>query len=304
MKRNYFLSGSLFLATMTAVVVATPMEPDNQEEENGEAAKEIGKLRVITISQEKIEGEYYSPVGGIHFQSEVKGDFHFLSVVTANGEPLMIAKQFQESAMLMTVTETDFLVMNSADDYGHSKYSDYVVPGAYHDIVETALKRNRLSNKVMRHLDDRNVNETRQIVFEELALRDEIELITEASRALGKLGITGNENPAALPFYTLAMRLHKYRNTLLNSTSTRPPSEIDRPRNRQKRWLLPALYVAIELYEQIDICITGRRPWYGDRSNDCLGMCGPGCECWSWACGDCCVHQGCLIHDRCCRAQQ
>ena len=35
--------------------------------------------------------------------------------------------------------------------------------------------------------------------------------------------------------------------------------------------------------------------------NGCLGMCGPGCNCWKWFCGDCCWNQGCYEHDRCCR---
>jgi hypothetical protein len=36
--------------------------------------------------------------------------------------------------------------------------------------------------------------------------------------------------------------------------------------------------------------------------NKCLGMCGPGCTCWPWVCGDCCEHPGCLAHDKHCRA--
>ena len=36
------------------------------------------------------------------------------------------------------------------------------------------------------------------------------------------------------------------------------------------------------------------------RNDECTGMCGPSCSCWSWVCGDCCFHQGCLEHDICC----
>ena len=32
----------------------------------------------------------------------------------------------------------------------------------------------------------------------------------------------------------------------------------------------------------------------------CTGMCGLGCRCWKWVCGDCCRHQGCYEHDICC----
>ena len=33
---------------------------------------------------------------------------------------------------------------------------------------------------------------------------------------------------------------------------------------------------------------------------ECTGLCGPGCTCWQFLCGDCCVHIGCLGHDICC----
>ena len=284
----------ILAAAIAATASSAPMEPDSSQNQDNEAeAQEIGKLRIITITSEKIEGEYYSPTSGIRFQSEVKGEYHLLSVTTIDGQPLVVAKQFHESASLMRITETDFLVMNSRDNDGHSKYTDYVVPGAYHDRVETALKRNRLSGKFLRHLDNRNINETRQLAFELLALRNEIELITEAAWTLGKLGINGNENPAAMPFYTLARRLQQYRDTLLSPADD---TEMSPASDRQKRWQPALSYVTVE--RRSSNCVGGTAP---STSNNCLGMCGYGCSCWSWVCGDCCVHQGCLDHDNCCR---
>ena len=37
-----------------------------------------------------------------------------------------------------------------------------------------------------------------------------------------------------------------------------------------------------------------------NRYNKCIGMCGKGCWCWRWVCGNCCHNQGCYEHDRCC----
>jgi hypothetical protein len=34
-------------------------------------------------------------------------------------------------------------------------------------------------------------------------------------------------------------------------------------------------------------------------TQDCRGMCGPGCDCWSSVCGNCCWHQYCYDHDNC-----
>ena len=38
-------------------------------------------------------------------------------------------------------------------------------------------------------------------------------------------------------------------------------------------------------------------------NNNCLGMCGKGCSCWSIVCGDCCFNRGCYEHDKCCEAR-
>ena len=275
------LIAALLIAVTITAVECAPAEPDDVSEQNADTdvAEEVGKLRLITITHQRIEGEYYSSTGGIHFQSEINGEYHFLSVNTPEGEPIVMAKQYHETASLMTVTENNFLVMNSRDEDGHSKYSDYVVPGAYKALVDNALKRDHLSSKILRQLDDRNTNETRQLAFEDLALRDEIELITGAARSLGQLGITGSENPAALPFFVLTIRLQKYRDSLLNNEEQVPTP------THQKR--------------QSGVCTYGSYP-YGGYGADCFGMCGYGCYCWYWVCGDCCVHQGCYDHDTCC----
>ena len=35
--------------------------------------------------------------------------------------------------------------------------------------------------------------------------------------------------------------------------------------------------------------------------NNCRGLCGKGCTCWRWVCGDCCWYRGCYEHDLCCK---
>lgn len=40
---------------------------------------------------------------------------------------------------------------------------------------------------------------------------------------------------------------------------------------------------------------------FNPNNDDCLGMCGPGCSCWSFVCGNCCYNQLCFEHDKCCR---
>ena len=56
----------LTFSTLLAISIALPMETEVQPD------AENGKLNVITITQEEIEGECRSSTGGIHFRSIVR----------------------------------------------------------------------------------------------------------------------------------------------------------------------------------------------------------------------------------------
>ena len=285
-----FQTGLILAALIVAAVshsMEQVMQPEQENSHNME--EENGKLNMITITQEVIEGEYHSLAGGIHFRSEVQTEYHFLSITTADGERLVIAKQPHDSNMLMTVSGTDFLVMKNPSNSGLSKYTDYIVPNIYHKRVEKALKRDRLSSKLLQQLVSTEVNESRHDAVANLAMRSEIELITGAAVALGNTGVTGSQVPAAMPFYVLTLRLTKYRERLLNGIDFEIGYDDSRDllyEGRQKR--------------SCHQCTDGYCPYRGYGSN-CFGMCGSGCSCWSWVCGDCCVHQGCYDHDGCCQ---
>ena len=283
------MKGALILSTLLAISVALPMETEVQQEMMEEDA-ERGKLNVITITQEEIEGEYHSSMGGIHFRSVVRGGYHFLSITTADGEPLMIAKQPRNSTTLMTLSGTDFLVMKRPSDSGLSKYTDYIVPNMFQKSVKKALKREHFSTKLLQQLDTEAINETRQNAVENLALRPEIELCMSAAQALGDLGVIGSQNPAAMPFYALTLRLVKYRDILLSGADFIMNGDDEyrgvQLQDRQKRSCGSR-------------CPYGNCPYRGYQPN-CFGMCGIRCWCQYWFCGDCCVHQGCYDHDYCC----
>ena len=84
----------------------------------------------------------------------------------------------------------------------------------FHQNIETALKRNRFSGKLLRQLQDQDVNVTHQDAFERLAMRPEINVIIDAAKMLGSLGLKGSEYPAAMPFHVVAMRLVMYRDAI------------------------------------------------------------------------------------------
>ena len=108
-------------------------------------------------------------------------------------------------------------------------------------------------------------------VLDEMIQMPEIRSLPFLSRALGAMGYDGVSYPSSLAMHQMAQQS------------------------------------AEALGIQVDpLPVADAKGEYCDRptANDCYGMCGPGCSCWSWVCGDCCYHYGCAVHDSWCRNGQ
>ena len=101
-----------------------------------------GFIIMKTVTPEKIEGEYhmYGPNGGIQFSSEVRDGQCSIMVETTKGKPIVVFKK-PESTSMMTVKlgQTKFLIQMNEPRNGLPRYSDYVVPQAFHNLVDSAL---------------------------------------------------------------------------------------------------------------------------------------------------------------------
>ena len=106
----------------------------------------------------------------------------------------------------------------------------------------------------------------------------ELALLPALSRSLGEAGYAGFKSAPALTLHRFAL----FREQGADS--------VDTPE-------LPSAPLQSELGE-VPYCenLSGNI-----NHNDCYGMCGRGCSCWSWVCGDCCYHRGCALHDDQCR---
>jgi hypothetical protein len=93
------------------------------------------------------------------------------------------------------------------------------------------------------------------------------------SHTLGANGFNGRDYPAALA-------MHMFNKGVAEHLDITLPKIIDRS----------------ELADETGYCTA-----YPNGGNQCYGMCGPGCTCWSFVCGDCCYHNGCARHDSYCR---
>lgn len=104
-----------------------------------------------------------------------------------------------------------------------------------------------------------------------------------------RMGLTGNKYPSLLRLYLVAMNLERA------AAGGSKPLE---PKTSLPRYYESYILRGITIPSNLECLRTCPRPC---TSNSCLGMCGPGCTCWEFACGDCCYHYGCFKHDLACR---
>jgi hypothetical protein len=161
----------------------------------------------------------------------------------------------------------------------------------------------------------------------------EITAFPVLSEALGQMGLTGSAVPASRPLHLLGLGAA----TLFEKGDARPTTEpgdgsvVFRFANPRGNEVLEmrSFFDRGEFVEVTDDlcdldfrCPQPRPPndiWseiYAEMANQfchpcidhpnfdagCFGMCGPGCDCWKWVCGDCCYHPVCAVHDSYCRA--
>ena len=123
---------------------------------------------------------------------------------------------------------------------------------------------------------------------------EEIKLLENASRAVGERGVIGRDTPAVMPFYIFALRISQLLDsysTLQNSITIEEADKNDMSVRREKRFW----NIVKNVVKYLDSnCPRPINPPY------CKGLCGRGCDCWWWVCGNCCWNRACYWHDDCC----
>ena len=250
-----------------------------------------GVLLISTRTKESVAGEYRKSATserGIRFVSGTDS----LAITTLDGAPLLIADEPIVEGTLRVVniagdTFVQHRVFNS--EAGESQTVDYAVPASW----ESTTKNTRSKLHVyMRSLNEvgmeARTRQNFQNAIKNLLMQPEVDLIKPAAFALGAQEITGREFPSILPFYLAALRLQKIKNEYFMRGNA---SFIPRQDDYQTRE---------QLGSGDDDCLEECPPC---PDYECLGMCGYGCICWKFVCGDCCYHLGCYEHDLCCRKQ-
>ena len=266
----------VLLAAAVALAVAAP--------------RDGGRLQVLSLSPARLQVKYHTGAGkGIHVMSEVNQQDNYIDISTLSGEKIVSAQfSTSEPAALWRI------MGNNVFRVGHQAH---VVSS------DTTSVREELRHvKMLSHIQTtEDIEATLQSAYTELFDHPEnhLDSIVELSSILGKgYGVTGYDNPAALNLHKLALHFYKVQNM-----------EADQNYKIQKREV--ATINAAKRISKRETCERpGWWPWSDSIStpgcascpigDQCLGLCGKGCNCWSWVCDDCCYHQGCYEHDLCC----
>ena len=135
----------------------------------------------------------------------------------------------------------------------------------------------------------------------------EFALLPELSFALGLAGATGQRYRPSLALHSLGLSAAGF----LGVDPARPgvtyryklPPELRRPdvRGLFDRFAPTDCWSGPDSGPNLEGLPTCPGPGgcesHPNRDNGCFGMCGAGCDCWSWICGDCCYHDFCADHD-------
>lgn len=234
----------------------------------GQAAREEEiYVASLTTSVADFAYEDLSSGRGLHVVSSPDS----LYISTMEGRCLIAADEASgESLRLITVGRTMFIQVKSSS--GESQ--DFSVPDAYTGINNAELTVLRDLVRILNSSSsDQEVSHIRlwQSLLTILSY-PEARLLQSAAVALGRRGVTGLDFPSVLPFYMSALQLSQLQGGNITAGSL--------------------------FHDVTDDCLSQCPPC---PYQECLGLCGYGCNCWKWVCGDCCYHLGCYEHDICCR---
>ena len=279
------LAVTLFITGTRAAVPFQPSDAVGDEEK---------KLQVISISNERVEARFYTPTTGIHIVSKVRSDREVaqLSIASLSTGDTIFAVDYpiDHSQGLLTINGNEFFIVNETSSNEEEKLSAYSVPETYSVQVKTEMKRHNLPKSMLEQFDHENVNFTARSAIEQLLMRPEVQLIASAAFALGNTGVYGRDNPAAMVFYTTALRFAKVLNQDMASTDYEVPLAPEGATALKHRNRRSYEYCSnSDSYCYTNYCPTG---------SNCLGMCGKGCTCWWIVCSGCCWNIGCYLHDQ------
>jgi DNA-binding protein Fis len=133
-------------------------------------------------------------------------------------------------------------------------------------MVDDDVKKRYSDSSIKQHLNQYIETKGSQNAVNDMYDLAEVSIIPKLSQILGeKLGYNGKAYPSALPLHIFALTTSKKLNIQIIMGNENLSTK-------------------------------------SNESDNCYGLCGIGCSCWTWVCGDCEYnHPGCFCHDYFCR---
>ena len=231
-----------------------------------------GQLEIASLTDTTAAFSYTDPPSGRGLQVVSAQDC--LQISTLDGRSLVAAEEGSGGSLRLISLGYDVFIQVKT---GAAESRDFAVPGALSNAVRTdeAVLQDLvhiLTRSGTKESDDGRLWDSLLAILSYA----EMQMLQDAAVALGNTGVTGLEYPCTLPFYMTALRLSQL---LRDSNFTTGRGSAKAP-------------------QMTEDCLSECPPCH---EQECLGLCGYGCNCWKWVCGDCCYHLGCYEHDLCCR---
>ena len=239
----------------------------------------LDKLKVKRIDRDIACGAYYSSEKeGIVFNSTASS----VSITDLEGNQLLKISDITEQLRFVSIRNDLFVQLQTR--YG---YLDFYIPNSLQKEVMDQ-HTDRINFEFLYSLPSSYHYEKLKNSIESFVSERITFFIIESAYVLGRdRNYTGPEYPSIQPLYLIAHNLEGL------VTKTYP---------ERKRWKLFNNYTAVtddsHFVADDDSCFEYCPPC---PEQECLSLCGYGCNCWKWICGDCCYHLGCYGHDVCCR---
>ncbi len=256
----------------------------------------------VKVTRGTIKSSYQSPTGeGVKVESEAN---NFISVNSNWGENVLNITILAPDVLCVSILNSHYIIAKTPylkGSHHHVVDRVYLVPPAWKKYILKGLAKKISLVWLKKALK----LPTRQRIKQDLTrllYRSETKLLRELAMELSKRGLSGRDSRAAMTLYVLAMRLSsllpqaespkncKYKEQKKSTWYKLPFSK-----TRQHKEKCPYINTAASYGKQSTTCKTC------PKGPSCLGVCGPGCKCWSMMCGDCCYHSGCAGQDHCCR---
>ncbi|XP_031567785.1 uncharacterized protein LOC116302592 [Actinia tenebrosa] len=257
----------LIKSSLVAVLVFVLVYP-----QQADAEEPIG-LKLSSFGPNHIQGEYrYTESFGLQFNIR-QG---FMEMKTLNGnETITMYMKLPRDTVYFQIGNSGFLSHLNKEALVPAE-----VPRTFKALMRFAAERFSTSPNGFSD-EDTTLKEAHKQALETIREMEETRLLEICSKALAQAGGSGLTMEITQPYHLMSLNL------LLALDRAGKPVDVIKPPGTQDE----------ESTHRSKRCSNLRSD---PNNDDCYGMCGRKCNCWSSVCGDCCYHQGCAEHDYCC----